>query len=256
MESKYLEILGRTLSEKTSEEITRILGYIQHSVVFKPLHRQNPYGFGRVDYFSGPDWVVYSVVDIPQPAFEANLLHELYHLCQIIEGFPLTSTKTLFSRQEEQALINNAGGAATSIILDLDVCDRIEKFGLNSDYFFDTRYHQALTSPVPEKINTRDAFVFTTVRLAGIILQNSRWQSNKVIQRYQSKNIQLVRKSHGLASRIKKCGHSTPEECFRCLVASYDYLDIWNWQEINFQGFLIQSSEQAKSFLSRFHHSF
>ena len=252
MDSKCLEILGRTISERTSEEIERILSYIQHPVIFKPLQNQNPYGFGRSDYLSEPDWIVYSITDIPQPAFEANLLHELYHLCQVKEGFPLTSTKVLFNNKEEQTLINRVGGAVASTILDLDVCDRIGKFGLTSDYFFNIRYRQALAYHVPERIDSRSVFVFTAVRLAGIILQNNRWQSNEVIQHLQSENIRLVRKGKGLASTIKRIGHDSPEKCFRCLIASYDYLDIWNWQEINFQGFFIQSSEQAKTFLSHF----
>lgn len=246
MASKYSEILGKKLSEKTAAEIERIIGHIQHQVVFERLEDENGIRFGQADWTTSPHWTVRSVTDIPQLAFEANLLHELYHFCQIVEGFPKTATKDF-------PWVSAAGSILTSVILDLDVCDRIEKFGLSSEYFFNRRYKKAMSQNIRFEITNRDDFVSMTIHIAGIILQNNERQAREVCQHYQTRNPRLVRKSRGLASTIKRTGHSTPEECLKSLAESYDYLDIWDWQLINFQGYTFLSSEQVSTFFSESH---
>ncbi len=246
MTSEYAEILGKHISEKTVAEIERIVGHIQHQVVFERLEDENGVRFGQADWITFPHWTVRSVTDIPQHAFEANLLHELYHLCQVVEGFPQTATKNFPG-------VSAAGSILTSVILDLDVCDRIERFGLSSEYFFNRRYQQAMSQTIRFEITNRDDFVSMAICIAGIILQNNERQAREVCQHYQARNPRLVRKTRGLASTIKRTGNSTPEECLKSLAASYDYLDIWDWQLINFQGYTFLSSEQVSTFLSESH---
>ena len=93
MITNYSQILDMPISNKTAGEIERIVEHIKHPVIFKPLPINNPIGFGRADFTAYPEWIVYSIKDLPQKYFEANLLHELYHLCQVVECFPTTKTK-------------------------------------------------------------------------------------------------------------------------------------------------------------------
>lgn len=245
-----MEILGKEISEKTATEISRILEHINHDVDFVSLPLDNPIGWGRSDWRTSPNWTVHAVTELPQVYFEANLLHELYHLCQVAEGFPLTSTKNQPSiSATEQKRIDSAGGALTSVILDLDVCDRIASFGLDSDYFFDHRYKQAMKISFSFDSNLRDAKVALTSHLAGIILQNSKWQSNLVLNRCQTQNRHLAQRARNLSRILKRIDHSTPEGCFLCLVAGYDYLGIWDWQIIDYRGHRFVSHEQVNTFL-------
>lgn len=249
-----MDILGKTVSEKTAAEINRLIEHIQHKVDFVPLPLDNPFGWGQADWYTSPNWTVRIVTELPQAYFEANLLHELYHLCQVAEGFPLTSTKDQPDISiPQQKLIDRAGGALTSVILDLDVCDRIVLFGLDSDYFFDDRYKKAMETSFSFDSNLRDTKISLTVHLAGIILQNSTWQSNFVLNHCLAQNKLLAQRAKNLAKTLKRIDHSTPEGCLKCLVAGYDYLDIWDWQNIDYQGLQFTSSEQANTFLLSSH---
>lgn len=252
-----MEILGKNVSEKTATEISQILEYIHHEVDFVPLPLDNPFGWGHADWTTSPNWTVCAVTELPQAYFEVNLLHELYHLCQVTEGFPLTSSKNQPGiSASEQKLIGRAGGALTSVLLDLDVCDRITSFGLDSDYFFDHRYKQAVETDLNFDFNLRNIKVFFTVKLTGMILQNSKWQSNLILNRCQTQNKYLAQRAKSLARTLKRIDHSTPEGCFKCLVSGYDYLEIWDWQIINYRGLSFTSSEQANTFLLSFHPDF
>jgi len=257
MITNYSQILDMPISDKTAGEIERIVEHIKHPVIFKPLPINNPIGFGRADFTAYPEWIVYSIKDLPQKYFEANLLHELYHLCQVVECFPTTKTKKQPNlNQHDQSFLDGLGGFISSLILDLDVCDRIDSFGLNSNYFFDKRYNQAMSFPLDETLDPKkhkDSFISMTVRIAGIILQNKRWQSDNVVKHFQSKNPLIVQKAKRLANKIKKCDHNTPLGCLECLITIYDYLDIWSWQLIHFQDNELATSEQAHNFLTQFH---
>lgn len=245
-----MDILGKTVSERTAAEISRILEHIHHKVDFVPMPLDNDFGWGQADWITLPNWTVRAVTELPQAYFEANLLHELYHLCQVAEGFPLTSTKNQPDiSASEQKLINRAGGALTSVIHDLDVCDRIASFGLASDYFFDNRYKKAMETSFYFDANLRNVKVSFIVHLAGIILQNSKWQSNLVLNRCLTQNKHLAQRAKNLAKTLKGIDHSSPEGCFKCLVAGYDYLGIWDWQIIDYRGIQFISSEQANTFL-------
>ncbi len=249
-----MDVLGKTVSERTETEIVRILRYLPRPVIFQPLQEDNSHGFGCADFTASPNWIVYSVTYLPQESFEANVLHELYHLCQITEGFPTTSTKQQLQLDEhDQNFLNRLGRTISSVILDLDVCDRISGFGLSSEYFFNARYKRLMSYELTEKITRRDSKVSMSIILAGIVLQNQRWQANEVFRRFQSTNPQVVQRAKKLASRIKKCEYNTPEGCFRCLATVYDYLDIWDWQQIHYQGLTFDSSEEVDKFLSRYH---
>lgn len=249
-----MQILWNEVSENVAAEITRIFNYIGHDVDFTPLPLDNPIGFGQADWTTSPNWTVRSVTDLPQPYFEANLLHELYHLCQIFEGYPTTQTKTLSDlSSQEQEQLDNSGRALTSMILDLDVCDRIHRFGLNSDYFFNLRYNQAKSISFENIDWPRSIDVRFTVNLAGIILQNEKWQSNEILRLCRQQNKRLAQRAEGLSKRIKRIGHSSPLECFQCLIEGYDYLDLWGHQMIEFQNPCFYSREQVNTFLKCFH---
>ncbi len=252
---KYSVILGRDVSQSTAKEIERIESYINHSIRFEYLPEDNPHGFGYADFLAEPDRIVHSVTNLPQSAFEANLLHESYHLCQAHDGFPTTSTIPQPDlNKNDYEFLCRIGSASASTILDLDVCDRIKSFGLSSEYFFNVRYQQAISLNL-EKLTHRDDRVSVTIRLAGIILQNSRFQSQNVIKHYQVNNQNITRKAQKLASKIKRCNHNTPIGCFECLTAMYDYLDIWDWQAIIFQDMVIQDSGLANKILEQYRNS-
>lgn len=249
MATEYSEILGRHISEKTSSEIARIIDEIQCTVVFQELPEDNSHGFGYCNWFAKPDKIVASVTSLPQLAFEANLLHESYHLCQHHENFPMTSTKRQKNiSAHDQDFLDRIGTVSSSLVLDLDVCDRIDNFGLNSAYFFDIRYRQAMSFHF-EQLTRRDDQVSMVLRIAGVILQNSRRQSMEVCQHYQAKNRYIVQKAKGLARIIQRIDHNSPEGCFKCLTAMYDYLNIWDWQEIFFRGQVFRDSQAANTFL-------
>lgn len=250
----YQKILGRDISEKTAVEIERICNYIQHPVVFNELPENNPYGFGRADWFAEPNWIVFSITNLPQPFFEANLLHELYHLCQYYEGFPMTQTKVQPRLSpKDQGFLDRIGSASASLVLDLDVCDRIKKFGLSSGYFFDIRYHQVMSFHF-DRLTYRDDQVSMILRIAGIILQNDPWQARNVIQHYHSKNKYITQRAQKLASRIKRYDHNSPKGCIKCLTVMYDYLKIWDWQTITFRGAVFPDSQAANTFLGNCGH--
>ncbi len=249
-----MNILGQEISKETAAELERIYDHIGHKVDYVPLPLDNPIGFGRADWTTAPNWTVSSVTDLPQHYFEANLLHEHYHLCQIAEGFPRTNTKIIpgISSTDQQA-IDTAGGALTSVIFDLDVCDRIAAFGLDSDHFFNVRNQQALKFGLPIGNISRPNKVLFTVRTAGLILQNPTWQVNMILPRFRAQNRQITQRAENLANRIRKLDHSTPLGCFECLVIGYDYLSLWDWQLIRFHDHIFTSHEQAHTFLSSYH---
>ena len=250
----YSLILSHTISPKTSEEISRIVTYLNHTVDFKPLPANNSIGFGRTDYTTSPHWTVYSILELPPRVFEANILHELYHLCQVVESFPTTSTRNKPNATlSEKDNFNRLGSLYASVILDLDVCDRISDFGLSSEYFFDIRYKQAMSYHIDYEIVDRCDFISMAMRLAGMILQNNRIQSKNVLDHYKAKNPRLINCAKSLANKIKKIDYHTPVGCLQAISAVYDYLQVWDWQFITYSGQNFTSSEQVHTFLLQSH---
>ena len=248
-----MNILGRDISEKTAAELERIYDHIGHTVEYVKITPNDQIGFGRADWTADPCWKVYSVTNLSLHYFEVNLLHEHYHLCQYVDGFPMTTTKELSNTSiSDYATIRSLGGHISSVILDLDVCDRIDELGLDSNFFFEARYQQAMKYDFRLHGTYRPEDILVTVSVAGIILQNTKKQIKHVLKHCQEQNAALAERAVALANLIREHDHRTPFGCFKCLVAVYDYLNVWRWQEIEFYGHVFASHEDASTFLASY----
>lgn len=237
-------ILGKELSEKTAQTILNIEKQLHKPVIYKFTDPKKTKSYGQCDAWQPDAYYVYSSekllngakkrqVNIP---FETNLLHELFHLCQIEENYPCTGTLQTPQTLENLDFYDSMGSLFSSSILDLNVDLRLKQLGYTSSYFYTQRIIQA------DKIARRghvctDAldFVRFAVQLMCLNLSYPNESMQDLLQLYLIKNPGLVQCVQELSQGISKIGFHNAEECFRSLVFLFSAFNLWATHVIYFQ---------------------
>lgn len=146
-----MNILGKELSEKTASLIKEITQCLSRPVEYRFTDPSKTSSYGQCDAWQPDTYYIYckeSLLSAEKKnqiniAFETNLLHELYHLCQIEEGFPYTRTRCTSVTVTNQNYYDNLGSLFVSSILDLNVDFRLKQNGYTSSYFYNQRIIRA-----------------------------------------------------------------------------------------------------------------
>ena len=180
----------KILNEQLSSHEEKLIKEVEESL-HKPVHycylNNELSNFGAADYFSNPNfYTVYSQKGLHGHNFVNNILHELFHLCQIEEGYPTSSTKNTLITIGEQQYFNSIGTLSASVILDLDVNERLLSVGYDSKYFFDYRYQEALDLFYNHSIVYKDAFENAQLILNLILMRitDTQEHSNHIFELY------------------------------------------------------------------------
>lgn len=238
-------ILGKTVSEKSSKIIADIEQRLKMPVKYVFTDPEKTRSYGYCDW-TQPD--AYYVAcqeqllscarkkDINIP-FETNLLHELFHLCQIEEGFPYTNTKAIGETLPDMDFHNKMGSQISSSILDLNVDFRLKEHGYFSEYFYGQRVihaekhirkHPDFSDPVQ--------FVYTAMALLCLNLSFTQERMEPLLCLYNEKSPELINCVHTLSAEVSMIGYNSPESAFRSLVLVFNAFNIFATHSIRFRG--------------------
>lgn len=221
------KILNKTLSVKTSELIESITSNFKKEVIFKPIELLNIGGYGAADYWSENCYTIYLKEDLPKEAFETNILHELFHIQQLEEGYP--SIRNITSNgYPDTEYTSFIGRIIQATILDLDVELRLNSHGYNSAFFVNRRY-KTLKSINSKKIHFNDRFEKEPFDIQFILFNLLSKQSQKdfIIPYLNNQFPGLVDNALELSDKISEIGYNTPEKCTKCFTIIFDFYNLW-----------------------------
>ena len=154
--------------------------------------------------------------DISRPRFEQTAAHELLHALQIREGWPIIK-----SRLPDESIIALLGSKLGSLVLDLNVEDRLKQLSFDLTSVIDTEYRDLKKAVLDEKIPSsgsnrwrRAAMMYTR---ASLTQPPRRW--TKLKELFSKRAPHIARKGEELASIIKRYGWNNPDQALACMIA-------------------------------------
>lgn len=254
-------ILGRHLSGRASQLVRSIEQNLGKPVHYRFTDENKTKSYGQCDPWQPDAYYVYSAKrllslsvskrnNIP---FETNILHELFHLCQIEDGFPHTGTK-IISQISTDPLLDQLGEIVCSSILDLDVDARLKKHGYTSVYFYKDRIQNA-KQVLPECLTNlaKIDFIRYACMLTCLNLAYSGESMNDLLDMLKIQNISLYSCVQELSSKIAQIGYTDTESAFRSLVLLFDSFNLWSTHDIIFRDTVFSSLSDAQSVFPDIH---
>lgn len=131
-----MKILNIEVSDRASNIIDKIGVSLKQPVKFYDISDIGRDSFGSVDISEKSNhYKIYTKTNLFREVFETNIIHEMYYIVQIEEGFPYTATLKNDLTCKDIVFYENIGSAVISALLDLDVYKRLCKDGYNSEFF-------------------------------------------------------------------------------------------------------------------------
>jgi len=167
-------------------------------------------------------------VNVP---FETNILHELFHVCQMEEGFPHTATNPGLD-----VVYDRVGSAVISSVLDLNVDFRLKSHGYSSEYFYNQRIKQA-NKQLDKGLffQSEIDFIINTVYLVNMQLSFPGEPMHQLLLRFQKADPGIANATHEISAHISRIGYNNPESSFRSLVFIFDAFNLWQSHHLIFQ---------------------
>ena len=239
-----MNILGKELSEKTANIISEIEQRLSKPVEYRFTDPNKTLSYGQCDPWQPEAYYVYcaesllSVVKKNQIniAFETNLLHELFHLCQIEEDFPYTRTRNTPATLANQTYYDNFGSLFVSSILDLNVDFRLKQNNYTSSYFYNHRIMRAEKIARRGHIYEGHDFLNAALMLMVLKLAADPTSVNQLLQLYLPHNKSLVVCCLSISDAIAKIGYNDSESAFKSLACLFGTFNLFATHSIIFRG--------------------
>lgn len=239
-----MNILGKELSEKTENLIGEITKHLSKPVEYRFTDPKKTDSYGQCDAWQPDAHYVYckelllSTTKKGQVnvAFETNILHELFHLCQIEEGFPYTCTRTTPATVANKIYYDNLGSLFASTILDLNVDFRLKQNSYTSSYFYSQRIMRAEKIIRKGHIYEGDDFLRTALMLMFLKLVADQASVDRLLKLYLPNNQSLVVCCLNIAEVVSGIGYNSPESAFQSLACLFGTFNLFSTHSIIFRG--------------------
>lgn len=244
-----MEILSHTVSYKAEILINELISNFKNDVSFHDISEINQTGFGACNL---TNYIVYLRTDLYGEPFETNVLHELYHLCQYEEGFPVTSTLFNCITRNDKNYFSGLGSAITSSLYDLDVYRRLMLNKYDSSYFHKSRYKRLkaeLSSAAP--FNCSDKYDFAYWSANCITLLCAPHKDEYLLSQLRKENSKLYYSANSLYLMFCEKGYTDARSCLVCIAEAFKALDIWDIQQIQYNGSIFGSYKAVMDYLAR-----
>lgn len=248
-------ILGKTLSPKTSEIVYSMeSGFRLPVKYYFASERANKSDsiFGSVDAY-GVDGVykVWLRTDIPDKLFETNLLHELSHITQAEEGYPIVCNKNSADfRSSNRDFIEELGAHLGSAVLDIDVQKRLLVCGYENREFAEQNAAGLIAASDYDYNQLNDPLnyamlVVSLLMTAALVGAATRDALYIAYGRYPL----AISDARLLYGEIQQVGTDTPEKAAAALGAIIDRLSLWSHYFIFLSGRRIRTSGEYSALL-------
>lgn len=248
-------ILGIRLSRKASQLIQSIEQNLSKPVRYRFTDERKTQCYGQCDPWQPDAYYVYSSKKLLNVSaskknnipFETNILHELFHLCQIEDDFPHTGT-IITPQASPDPILDKLGELVCSSILDLGVDARLKEHEYTSAYFYKDRIRTA-KQILPECLArlTKIDFIQYACMLVCLNLAYDGESMDDLLSIVKAQNIGLASCVQELSTEIAKIGYTDAESAFRSLVLLFDAFNLWSTHNIIFHGTFFPSLSDVQS---------
>ena len=251
-----MRILGKAVSPKTESLIVKLENSFNYPVEYLPISdRPNGRGnsAGSVDiYHQTGKYRVWLATDLPQGAFEADILHELHHVTQGESGYPNAFNKnsTDFC-SADRSFVQGLGSHIGSVVLDIDVNHWLSENGYSYSFFTSNNYQVLLHNQQPfTTLSDPLNFAELCLALVHASLYVDDFDAATLLQRYAqyanvNETVSLLRKELLSFSRF------TPQTATDAMGFVIDTLKLWKWYYILSPAINIRTSKEYSAFRDR-----
>lgn len=250
-----MKILGHELSNNTNLIVNKLLSSFSKSVNFLPIHhlyssKKNLSYFGAADYSKSDAYYIYLDESLYGEPFETNLLHELFHICQVEENYPTTSTKNNNITLPDLPFFNDLGSKISSSILDLDVEIRLNQNGYNSKYFINHRYKRIKI--LVKQFNISDKYDYASIQsqLVLFALMADETKLNLIKSILKTENIDLLNDLNLICDELSKLISSENYSALKSINYLITKFDLWDILLINFNNQVLKSEDECLRILN------
>lgn len=251
-------ILGKTLSPKTSEIVSGMESEFRLPVKYYPAsERPNKSDsiYGSVDpYGAGGFYKVWLRVDITDELFETNLLHELNHITQVEEGYPIVCNKNSADfLSSSRDFIEELGAHLDSAVLDIDVQKRLLACGYENCEFAEQNAAGLIATSNHDYNHLDDPLnyamlVVSLLMTAALVSTATQDALYTAYGRYPL----VISDVRFLYAKIQQIGAATPEKAAASLGAIIDHLSLWPYYLIYLGGKRIRTHGEYSTFLREY----
>ena len=251
-------ILGKTLSPKTSEIVSGMESEFRIPVkYYSASERPNKSDsiYGSVDpYGAGGFYKVWLRADITDELFETNLLHELTHISQVEEGYPIVCNKNSADlHSSNRDFIEELGAHLGSAVLDIDVQRRLLACGYEDCEFAERNAAGLIATSNHDYNQLNDPLnyamlVVSLLMVASLVSTATRDALCTAYRRYTP----VIADVRFLYDKIQQIGTSTPEKAAASLGAIIDHLSLWSYYLIYLDGKRIRTPGEYSTFLREY----
>lgn len=242
-----MNILGKKISSKTENNINALTHTFKKPIIYYKLSNDDTM-FGCCDGFNtSNEYHVGLKLNLPQHAFECNLLHELLHINQSENGFPAICNKTTTNFINEQEWFSMLGRQLQVTTLDADVVQRLNNLGYSSEYFIESRLDVVKNLFADMILNIGDKYNFALFSTQFILLSliSNKEQFENVERIIINKSIELYDKSMELTAKISEIGYDTPIGATLSNCELLNELNLWSQYYIYFKEQKIRNYTEA-----------
>jgi len=153
--------------------------------------------------------------DVNKSRFEQNVAHELLHALQIVEGWP-----TIKSRLPDNSAVAQLGATLASLVLDLNVEDRLKQLPFDSKPVIGDQYRN-LTKAILGEIPSSGSYQWRRAVMmyiyASLIQPPRKWK--KLGELFLERAPHIARKGEELALLVKRHSWNTPDQALASMIA-------------------------------------
>lgn len=217
---------GRQLSENALIAFDELIEAISIPVKFEVRKRQSSAQMSISKYREA---LITMDSTIPQNNFDETLLHEMYHIVQMQNGFP--SLNTLLKREPQYEQCTRI---IDSCVLDLDVEDYIRSKGVLIDKQFAEQQYRKLKQGLREweKAGTPPRLepvlvLYQAALYTNILMTNNKQQGKHLIEKFSLIDSRIKLYSETIRKIIWGGNHNTAsgvEEIFKQLIHAFPFM--------------------------------
>ena len=250
-----MEILGIAISDRAVKQIEELCGAFSRQVRYLPIEsRSDGGGEGTAGDDRAAYYTVYLEHDPDRHMFEANILHELYHIRQFEAGFPALCNKSSQLYISDSDIVEQIGGSIFSCVLDLEVYERLRECRYSDSVFADADqlYDSLLKAAEVERSDPDDKYDFAylvTIFAKALYLTNPE-QDEKLKEQFKNCP-RIMERSLGMRDMLRSNHPGTPESAVIAMGSMLDMLELWDLFYIRLADKMIRTKNEFEAYTNK-----
>ena len=253
-----MQILNVTISEEAATRINDFCDGLRKPVRYIPNdHQANKIitSHGSVNAFLPDYYSVYLTVDLNQRYFEANIIHELLHIKQIEQNYPVLCNKPSQLYLTDGFFVEDIGVSIYSTVLDIGVNAGLCEIGYADEvnWFAERNFAGLLSTSSHKYLNWDEKYNFANlvIKYASVLYYTNCKQDNEVKASFKDYG-KVLAVAFDIRESLRKAAHNTPYTAAVTLGFIVDLLDLWDIHYIRYLDSKIRTQAEFEAFRAQY----